>query len=282
MTPTLSHQQSIPTDVMKARQIKHRNSAWLLSPRGLRAGVAASLLSALLLFTGCATVNSEVKPPADPVKTYGDATTAYLEEKYEEAEAGFKRLMEEYPLDPLSVEAALMLADISYSMARYEEAASYYTNFAAMHPSHPRASYALFQKGMSHFREVLGPDRDQTGTRKAIFAFEDLLAASPGSVYAERAGELRAFLMRRLAERELYIGRFYFKGGNYKGALARFADLLKAYPDSGLSEETLYYIVESYYRLGERGLAEETFSTLRGAYPASPFVKEAGDTLAGG
>ncbi len=234
--------------------------------------------STLIMLSGCAGV-SELKVTRDPKELYDKAVTAYLEDKYDDAEKYFRALMEDHPLSPYSLEAQLMLGDVCYAQEKYDEANSYYTNFVALHPSHPRASYALFQKGMSHFKDVLTIDRDQASTKKALFAFEDLVSAYPESTYSAKAGEMIKFLKRRLADREFYIARFYFKSENYKGALSRFRDILRDYPDAGITDETLYYIGESYSKLGEKKLATDAYTTLISNYPESPFARDARDSL---
>ncbi len=224
---------------------------------------------------GCSTTDELVHGRTDPRELYGKAVAARVSEEYEDAEKLFKELMEQHPLDPLAVEALLMLGDVYYATEKYDDAASYYTNFTAMHPRHPMAGYAFFQKGMSHFKEILSLDRDQTSTKKALFAFEDLAAGYPASIYADKAREISVFLKLRLAEREFYIANFYYNGDNYKGALARLRDILKNYPDAGISDKTLYYIGESYDKLGEKRLAKEAYSTLVADYPESPFAGDA-------
>ena len=90
-----------------------------------------------------------------------------------------------------------------------------------------------------------------------------------------------SFLRKRLAEREFYIGSFYFKDKNYKGALARFAVVLEKYPDCDLIDKTLYFIARSYEKLGEAALARETFQTLVTRYPESPYCRGLDDELKG-
>lgn len=248
----------------------------------LKAFSAVILLAAAFSFQGCSTVNSDLQGQRDPKELYEKAMTAYLAERYEESEGLFKALMENHPLHPLSIDAQLILGDIAYATEKYDDAASYYTNFTALHPAHPRASYAMFQKGMSHLKDVLSIDRDQTSTKKALFAFEDLMAAYPDSPYAPRAKEFTSFLKRRLADREFYVGQFYFKDKNYKGALVRFRDILRNYPETGLNDAVLFYIAESYSRLGENGLARDTYNTLITNYPDSPYTQDAKDRVHGG
>ncbi len=229
----------------------------------------------LLIVSGCSGAVQVSRPKADPAELYGKAVSLYNEERYEDAEGSLKAVVQDYPLSPYAVDAGLLLGDLYYAMERYEEAGSYYATFSTLHPAHPRAPYAVFQKGMSLFKDVLSLDRDQTATRKALFAFDDLINAYPQSVYATKAKELKSFLRARLAERERYIARFYFKNGNYKAALARFRDILKDYPETGRTEEALYYIGESYARLGEADLARDAFVTLINNFPDSQLSKDA-------
>ncbi|MBI5886653.1 MAG: outer membrane protein assembly factor BamD [Deltaproteobacteria bacterium] len=236
-------------------------------------------VSFTFMLNGCTSANENLAGMRDPKELYDKAMTAYLDGKNEDSEKAFKTLMEEHPLSPYATEAQIMLGDVCYAQEHYDDAAAYYTGFAAMHPTHQRAAYAVFQKGMSHFKEVLSVDRDQGATKKALFAFEDLAAWYPSSPYAPKALEMTAFLKRRLAERELYIAEFYFKNSRYKGALSRLRDILKTYPDTGLSDKTLYMIGESYDKLGEKSLALDAFNNLITTYPSSPLATDAKDRL---
>lgn len=228
---------------------------------------------------GCTSANENLAAIQDPKELYDMAMTAYLDDKFVDSEKAFKTIMEEHPLSPYATEAQIMLGDVCYALERYDDAASYYTGFAAMHPTHQRAAYAVFQKGMTHFKVVLTVDRDQTSTKKALFAFQDLAAGYPSSSYNPRALELIVFLKKRLAERELYIAEFYFKNNKYKGALSRLRDILKTYPDSGVTDKTLYMIGESYGKIGEATLARDAFNSLIINYPSSPLVADARDRL---
>jgi len=232
----------------------------------------AVLLFALL--AGCAGTK-DLSARTDPAVLYDTGMKSYVDGRYNEAESSFRTLLDEHPLSPYALDAQLMLGDVCYDMEKFDDASSYYTSFVALHPVHPRAAYALFKKGMSHFKEVLTYDRDQTSTRKALYAFEDLVAVYPDSPYYSRSKELITFLHRRLADREFYVAQFYYKNKNYKGALGRLREILQNYPDSGLGDKTLYYVGLSYAKLGETKLAAETFSTLISEYPESPFASDA-------
>jgi len=241
---------------------------------GLLAGV-------FLVLAGCAGQRGSVKGYRNAAEMYEDGLRMYHSVHYEDAEKIFGDLMERYPLSQYAIDGEIMLADVLYTDEKYEEARVYYTDFVALHPSHPKAAYAMFQKGMCFFRDILSADRDQTNTRKAIIAFEDLQANYPASPYTKKAGDLIAFLRNRLAERELYVGKFYMKKKKYRGALARFGVILKEYPRSTVVDEALYYIVKAYVKLGEEDRAQDVLGTLRSEYPASPYTKAAAKVAGG-
>ena len=135
---------------------------------------------------------------------------------------------------------------------------------------------------MSHFNLILAIDRDQISTKKALFDFKDLQGSYPKSQYMVKSGEMVNFLRKRLAEREFYIGSFYYKDKNYKGALSRFAVILDEYPDCDILDKTLFFIARSYDKLGEDDLARETYNTLVTRYPESPYCRGLEYNLFGG
>jgi len=237
-----------------------------------------ALLSVVVL-TACSTTNTLQGSLPGAGELYAKGVSAYNKRLYTEGEEYLRKVLENYPLSPYAIEAQLKLADLYFIQERYEEAQSYYTTFYTFHPSHPSAPYALFQKGMCHLREVETIDRDQTPTRKALFAFQDLITYYPDSIYAEKAGTLISFLKERLAENEFYVGMFYYRKGDYKGALMRFKKILEDYPDTHVVEKTLYYVGEVYTHLEEEELARETFRTLIDRFPESPYVSVAKNRL---
>ena len=58
----------------------------------------------------------------------------------------------------------------------------------------------------------------------------------------------------------MYVGRFYYKTKNYKGALRRFVIVIKDYRDTNAVDEALYCIGETYDSLRrERASRREAF-----------------------
>ena len=89
---------------------------------------------------------------------------------------------------------------------------------------------------------------------------------------------------RQLAQRELYVGKFYFNRGAYNAAIKRFETILKEYPGSEYDDQALYYLGESLWELEQKGAARAAFERLLSQFPDSelgpPAAKRIGVTLA--
>jgi len=194
------------------------------------------LLTLFLLAAGESGCFLWKKKEADktPEGMYNESMRLLNQKKYIQAAEGFKRFKEEYPLSPYTPLAELRTADALYFDKNYTEAIVLYEEFKKLHPVHPEIDYVTYQVGMCHFNQMLTTDRDQTVTEKALEQFRYLVANFPQSKYLPDGNAKMQLCMRHLAENEFNIGFFYYRKHHYKGALARFEDILKKYPDSGL------------------------------------------------
>lgn len=244
--------------------------------KNIKIAISFCLLLSLLSFSSCA-INNDLKKDTInlPVGLISDGVRFSEKGNYEKAVERFKDVLRNHPLSEQVPDAQILLADTYYAMKEYEDASSYYTEFVTLHPTHIKAPYAQFRKGMSYFKGVLTIDRDQSTTKKAILAFNDLTSNYPLSVYSNKATTMAIFLKERLAVREFYVGNFYFKSRNYKGALGRFEHILNKYPNSNVIDKSLFYTGESYFALGEHSLAKEAFARLINDFPESPFTDQA-------
>ncbi|MBI5233888.1 MAG: outer membrane protein assembly factor BamD, partial [Deltaproteobacteria bacterium] len=94
------------------------------------------IIFGLLVFlsTGCFAKKPGLEATRDAGELFAKGVDHFQRGQYEEAEKVFKMLMEDHPLSPYGVDAHLLLADLYYAKADYEDAASYYGSFATMHP----------------------------------------------------------------------------------------------------------------------------------------------------
>jgi outer membrane protein assembly factor BamD len=118
-------------------------------------------------------------------------------------------------------------------------------------------------------------DRDQTATRKALSNFEFVIANYSPSVFSEKAREKVRICKEKLAEKELYIAKYYYKRKRYEGAKSRLQTMVELYPEVEILDEALAYLGRSYRKLGEIDAARKVFTELARNFPDSKYSGEA-------
>lgn len=242
---------------------------WRLARLGIcysELSLMKKIISALLfvLFAGCATT----EPPFDPVAAFNEAEKYLRREDFEKARKGYQEIQEKSP--DKSYDAAIMLriADTFFGEEKYEEALVEYQNFLNYHPVNKDAVYAQYQIAMCSFNQMSTIDRDPEPTRTALREFGKLLEKYPNNVYQEAAATNMAMCRDRLAEYELYVGRFYFRKKAYQAAIGRLEKLLLEFPGSSAEKDALYYGGLSHLELGEKAQARSAFDALIRKYPS--------------
>ncbi len=187
--------------------------------------------------SGCGLWASKKEPERNAQNAYNDALQLLERKKYTQAAEAFKQFKEDFPLSTYTPLAEIRTADALFFDKSYAEAVVLYEEFKKLHPVHAEVPYATYQIGMAQFKQMLTVDRDQTVTEKAVEQFRYLIENFPQSKYAPDAKTKLQLCLRQLADHEFYIAHFYYRKGHYKGALGRFEEILKKYPDSGLDRK---------------------------------------------
>ena len=199
--------------------------------------------------------------------------------RYEDARKDLQRLMNQYPDSDLVTSARLGTARALYQEKKYDEARAEYQRFLELHPQHERADEAHYYLGMSYVRAADSPDRDQTYTKKGLEEFNLLVRQMPDSQYVPDAQQRIATARRKLSEKDLYVGRFYFDRGNYAAAVGRFKSLLADYNAAGFDDQALYFLGESLWRLEQKDEARVAFQRLVQEHSQSEWARAAADRL---
>lgn len=233
--------------------------------------LCAVLLSALLL-TACA----EVVPPPRTADYYlQEGESFYADERYEDAIASWQKVRDNFYSQEMNTQAEFKIAEAHFLAEHYPEAAAAYDAFLKAHPDHPQSAIAIYRLGLSYYRQMLTPDRDQTLTRNALATFDNLLLRFPDLKERAEVETLMANCRSRLAAHELHIATFYLRTERYAAAIARGEELLKRYPDVPERAETYYVLGQAYLQIGARDKAAEAFNTLYRLYPDSPLIAKA-------
>ena len=232
-----------------------------------------------LLF-GCGGKGKDLKIEGNPETLYREGLARFNKRDYIDAQKKFDELKSSFPdSPPYTVLAELKVGDCHFLKKEYVEAIAAYEEFKKTHPSYEEIPYVQFQIGMSHFNQMLTPDRDQTSTKKALSSFEYLIASYPPSLFTEKAREKIGVCKKRLADHEFYVGNFYYKEGRFEAAVPRFEGLLEKFPKTPEEDKTLYLLGKSYIELDQWKKAEAAFTRMVTEYPKSSYTKEAREML---
>jgi len=169
----------------------------------------------------------------------------------------------------------LKIAEAHFLAKDYVEAAAAYEDFLKQYPNHPRTAEALYQLGMSYYKQILSADRDQTATQNALVTFENLIRRFPDDPNREEVQKMIVQCRERLAERELYIGHFYLRTGKYLPAIKRLQTIPESYPDFANLDQVYFYLGQAHQKNGNRQQAVDAFETLVRNFPQSQHAREA-------
>ncbi len=196
---------------------------------------------ALFFITGCAFFEThDEERNAEELIT--DAMYAFEDGKYEDAIESFETLRDWYPFSKYAILAEFKIAACYFNLKQYDEAIFTYEEFERLHPRNEVIPQVIFQIGLCHYNQIRTSDRDQVSAQKAFDTFSRLRKQFPGNIFAKKADEFIKKAERSLAEAQLGIGMFYYKSKHYKGALARFKNVISNYPDTGIHYKALQYI----------------------------------------
>ncbi len=241
----------------------------------LNRSILLAAASALVL-TGCATGNK-----GDTAYVARDVNTLYAAGKrtldsgdYETAAKMFDEVERQHPYSIWARRAMLMSAFSYYMGRKYTDAISSAQRFVTIHPGNEDAPYAHYLMSMSYYQQIADVSRDQAITQQALDAFGELIRRYPQSRYASDARLKIDLLNDHLAGKEMEIGRYYQRSGNWLASTYRFRTVVEKYETTSHTAEALERLVESYLALGVPEEARKTAAVLGRNYPESYWYRQ--------
>jgi outer membrane assembly lipoprotein YfiO len=83
----------------------------------------------------------------------------------------------------------------------------------------------------------------------------------------------KSMILRRLAAREMTVGRWYMVKRDYTAAINRFNGVVRQYPTSTFVEEALAGLAEAYLTMGITREAQTAGAVLARKFPRQPLVR---------
>jgi outer membrane protein assembly factor BamD len=240
---------------------------------------AVLIVAALALpVAGCAHkgVKGDTGYVARDVNTlYALAKKRLDEGDYEMAAKLFDEVERQHPYSVWARRAQLMSAFSYYVARKYPEAISSAQRFLTIHPGSKDAPYASYLTAMSYYQQVTDVTRDQRSTQQALDSFGELIRRYPDSRYASDSRLKMDLLNDHLAGKEMEIGRYYERSGNWLAANLRFRKVVEDYQTTSHEPEALERMVETYLALGIPTEAQKAAAVLGANYPGSKWYKHA-------
>lgn len=229
--------------------------------RLLRGASGVVLIAGLgLAWPGCAAK----KDPASAGVLEADkflfekATELAGRKKWIQSREYFRQIVDNYPQSSHRPDAKLGVGDTYLGEGSTEALVlgqNEFKEFLTFFPTHQRADYAQYQLGMSHHKQMLAAERDQTETREAIAEFTTFVERYPNSsLMADARARLRE-ARSRLTESEYKVGFFYYRSKWYPGAIDRLKGVLASDPEYPARDAVYYYLAECMIKMGRKAEA---------------------------
>ena len=239
--------------------------------------LAAGAVVALPL-SGCAVLGKkkgETAYVARDVNTlYAAAKRTMDQRDYELAAKLFDEVERQHPYSVWARRAQLMSAFNYYLARKYTEAIASARRFVTIHPGNEDAPYAQYLISMSYYQQMEDVTRDQSITQSAKDAFGELVRRYPDTRYAADARVKLDLINDHLAGKEMEVGRFYQRSGNWLAASYRFRSVVDNYKTTSHVPEALERLVETSLALGLPEEARETAAVLGYNYPDTYWYRQ--------
>ncbi|AMK24067.1 DNA uptake lipoprotein [Sphingobium sp. TKS] len=248
----------------------------MLTKTMTRIGAATAPLLLAALLAGCATSKNK----ADTQYVARDVSTLYNAGKYrldrgqyKLAAALFDEVERQHPYSPWARRAQLMSAFSYYMNQDYPEAIGAAQRFLSIHTGNKDAPYAYYLIALCYYEQIADVTRDQKITQQSLDALGELIRRYPDTRYAADARLKLDLVNDHLAGKEMEVGRFYQRRGQWLAATLRFRTVIDKYQTTTHTPEALERLVESYLSLGIPAEAQKAAAVLGKNYPGSKWYE---------
>ncbi|TPG13215.1 outer membrane protein assembly factor BamD [Sphingomonas oligophenolica] len=241
--------------------------------------IALALIAAMALpIGGCARTKTKGDLPyvARDVGTLYTAAKRRLDEgRYKEAAQLFDEVERQHPYSVWARRAQVMSAFSYYLDRDYTESIQSAQRFLSVHPGNRDAPYAYYLVALSYYEQIKDVTRDQKITRQALDSLGELVRRYPDTRYASDARLKIDLVNDHLAGKEMEVGRFYERRGQWLAASMRFRKVIEDFQTTTHAPEALMRLTETYLELGLPMEAQKSTAVLGANYPGSDWYGQA-------
>lgn len=238
-------------------------------PSSLRRRGILPVMAAAALLAACSEPEKYVEKPVDQL--YNTAMEQMIDEDYRSAAKSFDEVERQHPYSVWATKSQLMAAYAHYQGNRYDDAIAALERFIQLHPGSPDIAYAYYLKGLCYYEQISDVERDQKMTDLALATLKDVVTRFPDSRYARDAKVKIDLTVDHLAGKEMEVGRYYLKRGNFLAAVNRFKTVAEKYQTTTHVPEALHRMSEAYTAMGLHDEARRVAAVLGHNYPGNEW-----------
>jgi outer membrane protein assembly factor BamD len=186
-----------------------------------------------------------------------------------------------YPYSEFAQRALIMQAFSYHRDEDYPNSRASAQRYLDFYPAEEDAAYAAYLLALSYYDQIDEVGRDQGLTFQALQSLRRVIEQYPGSEYASASVQKFDLAFNHLAAKEMEIGRYYLKRGNYVAAVNRFRTVVEDFQTTTHTPEALHRLVESYLSLGLVEEAQTAGAILGYNYQSSEWYEASFALLTG-
>jgi outer membrane protein assembly factor BamD len=186
-----------------------------------------------------------------------------------------------YPYSEFAERALIMQAFAYHRDQDYPNSRASAQRYLDFYQTQQDAPYAAYLLALSYYDQIDDIGRDQGLTFQALQALRRVIEQYPDSEYAQASVQKFDLAFNHLAAKEMEIGRYYLKRGNYVAASNRFRTVVEDFQTTTHTPEALHRLVESYLSLGLTDEAQTAGAILGHNYQSSEWYQSSFALLTG-
>ena len=212
---------------------------------------------------------------ANVAKLYNEALADLNSGSLKSSLKQFGEVERQYPYSSYATQAILMQSYISYKLGKWDDAINAANRYITLHPGGKDVGYAYYLAAVCNYDQIGNTRHDQSATKKALEALEEVAQRLPGTAYAQDAEKKVMVARDHLAGKEMEVGRYYYRQGAYLAGINRFKTVVTDYRNTSQTPEALYRLTEGYMALGVVSEAQTAAAVLGTNFPQSTWYKDA-------
>ena len=231
----------------------------------------------VFFFTACSkkeNLEYEKSKRIDPFLVYKEALEAFDKKDYFLASKKFDEAELNFSNTELAAKSSIMSSYSLYGINFYKESEENLKRYLEIYPADKNKIYANYLLAVIYYEQIQDEKKDLKPLIKAKKQINLFIEKYPNSEYATDLKFKKDLIQNQLADKELYIAKYYIDVKKWVPAINRLKKILNKYETTVFIEEALHRLVEINYHLGLEDEAKKYAGILGYNYNSSEWYEQ--------